>query len=183
LTATKITSESVGLCLSHSGGEGSPKTLLGRSGCVYLIPTSKATKTTSRPYGSLWCQRVTQFILGLSGCVNLIPASKPIKTTSGPIVSCLSHSGVEKLPRPLRGRPGRILLIPASNVTQTTFRPVGLTISHSGIKDHPDHFWVGGAASTSFYRGRPPRLLLVRSSKKKAKKKIWRLLGFEPIPF
>jgi hypothetical protein len=113
------------------------------------------------------------FFLGQSGCVNLIPASKAIKTTSGPVGSCLSHFGIEKLPRPLRGWSGRIELIPASNVTQTTFRPVGLTISHSGVKGHPDHFWVGGTASTSFWRGRSPRLLLARSGKNKKAKKSY----------
>jgi hypothetical protein len=39
----------VGPYLSQSAVEGSPKTLLGWSGCVYLIPASKATKITSEP--------------------------------------------------------------------------------------------------------------------------------------
>jgi hypothetical protein len=169
-----------------------PRPLLGRSGCVYNTPASKGylkhfkaggAASTSfrrrRPPRPLLGRSAHSgvegshiFFLGRSGCVNLIPASKAIKITFKPVGSCPSHFGVEKLPRPLRGRSGRIELIPASNVTHTTFRPVGLTISHFGVKGHPDHFWVGGIASSSFWRGRSPRLLLVRSGKNKKAKKV-----------
>jgi hypothetical protein len=57
----QVTSGPVALYLSHFGVEKSPKTLLGRWGCVYLIPASTATKATSRSGGSLLCRRVTQF--------------------------------------------------------------------------------------------------------------------------
>jgi hypothetical protein len=69
------------------------------------------------------------------------------------------------------------LYLSHSNVTQTTFRPVGLTIFHSGVKGHPDHFWAGRAVSFSFWRRRPPRLLLVRSGKNKKAKKVMAPFG------
>jgi hypothetical protein len=114
--------------------------------------------------------------LSRSGCVNLIPVSKAIKTTSGPVGSCLSHSGVEKLPRPLRG--------------------------WSGVECHPNYFEAGRTDYFSFRRQRSPRPLLGRwgsvylilawkatqttfgpvGQKKKKQKKLWRLMGFEPIP-
>jgi hypothetical protein len=84
--------------LSHSGVEGSPKTLLGQWGCVYLIPASTATKITSGPVALYLShsgvEESPKTLLGRSACVYLIPASKATNNISGPIGLCLSHSGV-----------------------------------------------------------------------------------------
>jgi hypothetical protein len=129
VTATKITSGPAGLYLSHSGVEGSPKTLLGRLGCVYLITASKSYQD------HFWGGRDVS---------NSFRRRRVTQNTFRPVALRLPHSGVEghqdhfwagrvisfrcrKVTQTASGPAGRIKLIPASNVTQTTFRPVGLT--------------------------------------------------------
>jgi hypothetical protein len=146
---TQNTFRPVGLCLPHSGVEGSPKTLLGRWGSVYLIPASTATNNTSGPVGLCLShsgvEESPKTLLGRSGCVYLIPASKATnniwagravsislrrrrvtQTTSRPVGLCLFHSGVEGLPKSLLGRWGCVYLIPASTATNNISGPVGL---------------------------------------------------------
>jgi hypothetical protein len=48
---TQTNYEPVELFLSHSGFEGSSRPLLGRSGCIVLIPASNVTQTTFCPVG------------------------------------------------------------------------------------------------------------------------------------
>jgi hypothetical protein len=147
--ATKITTGSVGLCLSHSG-------------------VGKVTKTASGPVGPylthsgvkghlnhFWAgravtisfrrRRVTQDTFRPLGLRLPHSGVESTKTTSGPVELCQSHSGVEKLSRPLQGWSGRIFLIPAT-------------------KGHPDHFWAGRTVMPiSLRRRMPPRPLLSRS--------------------
>jgi hypothetical protein len=164
----------VPLSLFHFGVEGhpnravsnsfrrrrSPRPFMGRSGCVFLISTSKVTKTTSGPVGlclfhfgveklprplragravsnSFRRRRSPRPFMGWSGCAYLIPASNVTKTTFGPVGLCLSHSGVEGSSKTFLGRWGCVYLIPASKATKTTSGPVGLCLFHSGVEKLP----------------------------------------------
>jgi hypothetical protein len=118
-------------------------------------------------------------LLGRSGCAHLIPASKSYQDRfGGPY---LTHFGVEGSPKTLLGRWGCVYLFPALTATKPTSGPAGLYLSHFGVECHPNHFQAGQADYFSFRRQRSPRPLLGRSDKKK-RKKLWRLLGFDPIP-
>jgi hypothetical protein len=97
--ATKTTSGPVGLCLSHSGVGGSPKTLLGQWGCAYLIPALTANKTTSGPVGLCLShsgiEKLPRPLRGQSGRILLIPASKVTQNTFEPVGLTVYHSGVK----------------------------------------------------------------------------------------
>jgi hypothetical protein len=118
---TQNTFRPVGLRFNHSGVEGSSKTLLGRWGCVYLIPASTATKITSGPVGLCLSHSGVEgspkILLGLWRCVYLIPAPTATKSTSRPVGSLWCQ-----------------------RVTKIFFRPVGLRLPHSGVESHQDHF-------------------------------------------
>jgi hypothetical protein len=170
MPASKVTqtlSEPGGLCLSQSGVEGSPKTLLGRSGRAFLILALTATKTTSGPVG----------------CVYLTPALKRHLKHLNAGRAAFTSFRRRRPPRPLLGRSGCAYLIPASKsyqdrfgagravcislqrrrVTKNTFRPVGLRLPHSGVDGHQDHFWAGQAVCFSFRRRMSPTPLSGRS--------------------
>jgi hypothetical protein len=101
----------VGLCLSHSDIEELPKTLLGRSGRINLIPALKVTQTASGPVGL--CLSHSGFkgsprsILGRSVFVFVILASKshPYYFWAGRAVSFSFQRRMS--PKPLSGRSGK----------------------------------------------------------------------------
>jgi hypothetical protein len=139
--ATKTASGPVGPYLTHSGVKNNLNHLWASQAVIISFRRRRVTQDTFRP-------------LGLR-----LPHSsvEPTKTTSGPVELCQTHSGVEKLSRPLQGRSGRFYLIPATKglpdrfwagrtvpislrrrrVTQNTFRLVGLSLPHSGVKGSP----------------------------------------------
>jgi hypothetical protein len=125
---TKTDSGPVGPYLTHSGVKGHLNHFWAGRTVTISFRRRRVPQDPFRPLGSR---------LPHSGV-------EPTKTTSGPVELCQSHSGVEKLSRPLQGWSGRIYLIPAT-------------------KGHPNHFWAGRTVPISLRCQRPPRPLLSRS--------------------
>jgi hypothetical protein len=107
----------------------SPRPLLGRSGCVYLIPASKSCQErfwASRSVPILfWRRRPPRPLLGRSGYAYLILASKSCQDRFRAGRAVYISFRRRRSPRPLWGRLGCIFLISAAKATQTTFEPVG----------------------------------------------------------